>query len=61
MPPSAAIIPPALPLSNVPPSPRSDVSGRTERSRESDKSIDRAMTQLSLSSPITAKVSYLLL
>ena len=58
MSPSEGVIIPALPLSNVPPSPRSDVSATTEPSQNSDQSVDRItsrMTQIALSpqSPIT--------
>lgn len=52
MPPSKGITVPALPLANIPQSPRSDVSGNTDRSRDTENSIDRVMkrmTQISLS------------
>lgn len=51
---------PALPLNaSVPPSPRSDVSGTTEQSRDTDGSLDRAstiMTQLSSTPHIPSRV-----
>jgi len=53
---------PALPLNaSVPPSPRSDVSGTTEQSRDTDRSLDRAsttMTQLSSTPHIPSRVKY---
>jgi hypothetical protein len=60
MPPSKGITVPALPLASIPQSPRSDDSESTERSRETDNSIDRVMlqmTQISLSPHAPANVS----
>jgi hypothetical protein len=52
---------PALPLTHtsIPPSPRSDVSGTTEQSRDTDRSLDRvstAMTQLSFNPHVPSRV-----
>jgi hypothetical protein len=46
MPPSGVIIP-ALPLNNVPPSPRSVASETTDRSRDSDEGIDQLAPRVS--------------
>ena len=50
MPPPGANIVPALPLNHVPPSPRSEASGTTERSRDSERGGDRAMSRMSQTS-----------
>lgn len=62
MSPSEGTIVPALPLSNVPPSPRSDVSATTEPSQNSDQSVDRIttrMSQISLSPQSPIRVNLL--
>jgi hypothetical protein len=48
--PASAVIMPALPLNSVPPSPRSDVSAATERSRDTDKSFDKVMAGITKTS-----------
>jgi hypothetical protein len=59
MPPSEIRIIPALPLANIPQSPRSDVSAATERSRDTDKSFDNVIagiTKISTSTYVLPQV-----